>query len=655
MKIYQVVILSLLVLLGACSIDEDNNTTEVDMLELDIPEGFNFSLDKNVEVLIDLQSTDGSPIEGVTYNIYYPNSRGELKRLSRFATDESGIVDNYVTVPHYVNSLYVSGFMNTEEITISNGKVLYYFGANGNGREDGEYRLPSRSRSFSYLDDISYNWRGVPNPVMMEEVTVETLERIDTSLPERISLDESHPQYLEDGITTNLVIEDSSDVWLTFVTEGAGNTNSLGFYTYDLEDGPPADPSSLEHIIVFPNTSLSGSGGGLQPGMTLHLGKFGAGTVMGWFLVQDGWEWYDNVSETDLRFYSDRQYNPEDAEYNQHSVLLYDDEAELFLMAFEDLVRPYGDNDFNDAVFFATANPIENINRDNIPPIDIPVDSDGDGVNDPFDEFPDDPDRAYYHYYPAENENATIVFEDKWPAYGDYDLNDMVIDYQYEIVKNADNEIVDLNCNFVLNAAGAFYNNGFSVLLPFNAGNIQLTSSSDNIDPQLVADGDYVILDLFERTTSLTGLSQGVFFNTESDEPYYEPVSFSCELTLTDPVELDGLDFSFPFNPFMKVQGSSGHEVHLMNNPPTSRMNMELFMTEDDASDADNSEYYVSPINLPWGLNLPENWKYPQEKKSITETYFNFAAWAESGGESYSDWYTDIPSNYDEENIYNTP
>jgi LruC domain-containing protein len=654
MKLNLIIILIIFLAISACSWD-GTDADEESVMDLNIPHGFNFATNKTVDLEIDLQSNTGNPIPGIVYHVYYRNSRGQLRRISKQVTDETGMIDTKIVVPFYVQSLFISGFMNAQEIEIVDGEVLYAFGAVTGQRDNSEYTLPTPTREWSYLEGIQYNNQGVPSPVDIIPVTAEVLTRLDTSLPEGDPLYETHPQYLADGITTNLVIEDSSNVWLTFITEGAGYKNAVGYYTYNIEDGPPDDPSSLEHVLVFPNTSLQYSGGGLQTGMRLHLGQFGAGTVMGWFLVANGWENGLYVDENDLRLYSDRQYNPESSEYNQHSVLLYDDDSEIFLMAFEDIVRPGGDNDFNDAVFFATADPIENINRDNIPPIDIPEDTDGDGVNDPFDEYPEDPARAFKVYYPSAEDHATLVFEDKWPQYGDYDMNDLVLDYQYVLVTNAENEVKDFQADFSLKAAGAGYNNGFSILLPFEYANLIMNGSSENIFPGLVDNNDYAILDLFHNTSALTGLSAGTHFNTDPELPYYEPVSFNCDMTLTDPVDINDLAFSFPFNPFLRRNGETGHEVHLVNYPSTNRMNNELFMTEDDNSDIENEEYYFSLLNLPWGLNMPESWKYPAEKNSIVETYINFSDWAESGGVNHSDWFADTVDNINPEMIYNTP
>jgi len=650
MKAIYFLILAVIIMMAGCSSDPSNQESKT-MLELEIPSEFDFSMEKNVDLLIELKSNDFEPVKDIVYEIYYVNAQNGNNFLRDMKTDAGGYIAATLHVPSYVSQLYINGFMNSQTLDIVDNSASYYFGPET--IVTAPFTTPTATRNFSYMPGIQYDYRGVPYPTDTYSVSPEMLQRIDTSLPESIPLPETHPQYLETGITTNLIVEDSSNVWITFVTEGAGYKNSLGFYTYDQIDGAPDDPAELEHFIVFPNCSLSGSGGGMASGMQIHLGQFGAGTVIGWFLVQNGWQ-NGVVSETRQRFYSDRQYNPEIPEYNQHNVLLYDAESELFLLAFDDQERPGGDNDFNDAVFFATADPIENINTDNVPPIDIPEDFDEDGVNDPFDDYPNDPERAFDQYYPSQEEHSTIVFEDKWPQYGDYDLNDMVIDYQYHLVTNADNEIKDVNTLFSLRAAGASLDNGFSLLLPFAETNLIIAGSSENIAPELTANTDYAILDLFESTAALTGL-QNVFFNTEPDEQYNEPIEFYCELTLSDPVLAENLDFSFPYNPFLRQSGGNSHEIHLMDYSPTERMNTELFMTEDDASDPATGSYYASPLNLPWALNLPESWMYPSEKNSIVEVYFQFAAWAESGGESFQNWYIYDEDNVDVNKVYLTP
>lgn len=80
------------------------------------------------------------------------------------------------------------------------------------------------------------------------------------------------------------------DVWVTFVTEGAGYLNVLGYYTHPTNK-PPDTPAAIDTItIIFPNVSLQGSGGGLRPGNKVNLGRFNAGTTITFALIADGWK-----------------------------------------------------------------------------------------------------------------------------------------------------------------------------------------------------------------------------------------------------------------------------------------------------------------------------------------------------------------------------
>ena len=76
-------------------------------------------------------------------------------------------------------------------------------------------------------------------------------------------------------------------------------------------------------------------------------------------------------------------------------------------------------DDFNDAVFYATVNPVDAVKTDKMNPIDAANDADGDGINDEIDDFPYDPDKSFNNFYPSAKENGTLVFEDLWPSKGD--------------------------------------------------------------------------------------------------------------------------------------------------------------------------------------------------------------------------------------------
>ena len=82
------------------------------------------------------------------------------------------------------------------------------------------------------------------------------------------------------------------------------------------------------------------------------------------------------------------------------------------------------------------------------------VDTDGDGVPDDVDDFPNDGDRAFVNYYPAAGK-GTLAYEDLWPGMGDFDMNDMVLNYRFKTITNSDNKVVEMEAEFTLLAFGA--------------------------------------------------------------------------------------------------------------------------------------------------------------------------------------------------------
>ncbi len=60
---------------------------------------------------------------------------------------------------------------------------------------------------------------------------------------------------------------------------------------------------------------------------------------------------------------------------------------------------------------------------------------------------------------------GTLAFEDLWPARGDYDFNDLVVDYQFEITANVSNYLESLKVKSVIKALSFLMKNGFGFQL----------------------------------------------------------------------------------------------------------------------------------------------------------------------------------------------
>lgn len=226
------------------------------------------------------------------------------------------------------------------------------------------------AQNYNYLGTYSSN--GTPNYLEnpSDVVSVETLELISNALPEGYPVPDYNPQYITAGYDTNIKLDQAAEVYVTFVTEGAGYKNVLGFYTYDLDNPPTSVPSDEDITIIFPNASALGSGGGLQTGDKVKIGNFPANTGIGWVLVANAWSFsQQKAGYGHWTVFSDPNFNPEaNPDLRHHNVLLSDAENERIILGFEDIRRDYGscDNDFNDAIFYITATPFSAMRINNV-------------------------------------------------------------------------------------------------------------------------------------------------------------------------------------------------------------------------------------------------------------------------------------------------
>lgn len=199
-----------------------------------------------------------------------------------------------------------------------------------------------------------------------------TLEKIKSALPESYPVPKYNPQYISSGYETDIRLVDSAAVYITFVGEGAGYKNTLGFYTYPLNMPLTKKPRAEDITIIFPNVSQLGSGGSLVPGDKVLLGNFPANTGIGFVLIADGWR-SGMVTNGNWILYSNPAFNPEaDTLLKQHNVVLFDSTLQQLILSFEDIRRDNSscDQDFNDAIFYITANPFKAIQQSNYTPIE---------------------------------------------------------------------------------------------------------------------------------------------------------------------------------------------------------------------------------------------------------------------------------------------
>lgn len=283
-------------------------------------------------------------------------------------------------------------------------------------------------------------------------------------------------------------------------------------------------------------------------------------------------------------------------------------------------------------------------------------DSDGDGVTDDWDDYPDDSDRAFNQYTPAEGQYGTFMWEDLWPIKGDYDMNDLVLDYNVIEVYNADWEIVEVINNFYLRAAGAgFLSNGFAIQYP----------DFWEVDGPIVddiglayADTDEQTVIFFNNHRQVFGVTGGDWINTYPPYPFIPTVTWSVTVPMKQLWKEDKVVvpwYQAPFNPFLTQNGVRSHEIHLPDYPYTTLMNTALFDTGDDATDPGEGIYFRTENYLPWAVLLAESSDYAIERTQISDAFNYFVDWVVSDGGDYEDWYLDLPGYQNEDLIYQVP
>ncbi len=529
--------------------------------------------------------------------------------------------------------------------------------------------LPEPTKISNYYVLGAWDNIGKPNYLWNPDDIFDAafLPDVNASLPERIKLPEFRPEYFTSKDAGDIVLIKDAEVWITFVHEGTGRKNTLGYYTHK-NDIPPATKAAItDQTIILPNASYGTVKSGnkvqllyLDPATNKYTKIFPAGTTVAWFLITNGFTGStSSIGPGVNTYFSDVRFNPEkNTAKRKHNVILKDVARQLFLIGFEDLNREgRTDDDFNDGIFYSTVTPFTAVKTDDIKPIDTPTDTDKDGVGDTLDEFPTDPTKAFNNYYPSKNNVGTLAFEDLWPSKGDYDFNDLVVDYNFNQVTNAENKVVEVNAAFTLRAIGATLKNAFSLQFNTTPGNVKAVTGQSLNNGVFVLNSNgteqkqsKAVIPVFDDPYKVLNANAAIT-NTYIGGAYSAPKTMNVKIEFISPIALSGFGTA-PYNPFIVASGIRGKEIHLPANAPTDLADKSKFGTGDDDSNLGAQKYYMSDNNLPWTINIPVQFAYPAEKQDITKAFLLFNKWAESKGSTNADWYMDKPGYRDTSKLF---
>ncbi|NRB39060.1 MAG: LruC domain-containing protein [Pseudomonadales bacterium] len=277
-------------------------------------------------------------------------------------------------------------------------------------------------------------------------------------------------------------------------------------------------------------------------------------------------------------------------------------------------------------------------------------------------------------HYPSQTSFTTFAFEDLYPATGDFDMNDVLMNVRItEYIK--DNRVIRIRLDGQLAAMGASYRNGFAMQLPGISPNnikgdsialwVDGTRSENEILEQGQSDAVLIVSDDLWAWVE-AGESGCKYFRSETGCGTSYRTQWTMIIPFINPVAPASMP-ARPYDPFIFARPGSYHgdtvsaiignhpgrafEVHLKNHAPTDTFNTLLFGKIDDASSAGSLLYFLTTNGMPWALELPMNWQHPKEGRSILETYPQFSGFAgDSSGQTNPNWY--LNDNANTENIF---
>lgn len=277
-------------------------------------------------------------------------------------------------------------------------------------------------------------------------------------------------------------------------------------------------------------------------------------------------------------------------------------------------------------------------------------DSDSDGVPDDLDDFVNDSTRAFLSFYP--DTFGTYAVEDLWPCEGDFDFNDLVIKYQYQHIKHASNEYVEIIGQFIVHAVGAGKENGFAVKidgvsksdvsgvsgLPYDPTTRSIVSlNSENLESSPTEP----VIVVYDNVNPIIGLPAGRFYNS-GGESYSipDPDTATVTTTFNSPNTI-----SLPsFKPVFFINKDRSHEVQLKDETPTNLMDVSLQNTCQDSTGGGRS--FMSLTGDPFAIDIAGDFDVVVETNRIDEAYLKWDSWVSSNGLNFQDWYSNKEAGY---------
>lgn len=255
--------------------------------------------------------------------------------------------------------------------------------------------------------------------------------------------------------------------------------------------------------------------------------------------------------------------------------------------------------------------------------------------------------------YPAFG-RGTLLFEDLWPGYGDYDFNDLVMNYDVRMPLDRCNQVSRIDVSLTVRAVGGSLPYDFYIGLAGVYAReveavelLECVNASGEVSVALVDSGSGAsgpaIVEVKGFRSNANRPEGAVYLNTERGHEMAadDCVNLRFGIRLRKPfaagyLTLDTFDF------FIARTDEEGRriEIHQPGYKPTAAaLDQYQAICAGNANVGNAPKPYFSNDRLVWALNLPAVVPHAYEQVDFLDAYPRFREWVQSGGILAQDWY----------------
>ncbi|MGB3586879.1 MAG: DUF4114 domain-containing protein [Tunicatimonas sp.] len=196
-------------------------------------------------------------------------------------------------------------------------------------------------------------WNEYGRPDYLCETRTEINANVEARLNQQFiagdDLTQRQPDWFLATVLTDIALLEDTDLEITVVGESTHHKNTIGYYTYPNNTKPESPNDLTDQTVLFPNATVTLSESHLMKGDKVCLPGFSGGNTLGFFLNFKGF--VDEEVTTGYQTHYSSWWLNKNRPIKQQNIVLAIPEQQMLVLAYEDIQRPYHDQDFDDGVF----------------------------------------------------------------------------------------------------------------------------------------------------------------------------------------------------------------------------------------------------------------------------------------------------------------